>query len=149
MYCRERAVYPTTLPVYSEHMEHDGRKYAVTLTDFDVLQCRNCSEIVLDDAADARLNDALRKEIGLLAPEEIRQNRLALGYTQQQLADYLRISMFTLSRWEAGAQIQQRGMDSLLRVFFQSREARAILGVPNVPDASELSSAVLPHPSTA
>ena len=104
---------------------------------------------MLDDAADGRLNDALRKEIGLLAPDEIRRNRLALGYTQQQLADYLRISMFTLSRWEAGAQIQQRGMDALMRVFFQSNEARVILGVPNVTDASEQSSAGLPHPSTA
>ena len=99
-------------------------KYSVTLTGFNVLQCKRCSEIVLDDAADERLSEALRKEAGLLSPQEIHQNRLALGYTQQQLADYLRISMFTLSRWETGAQIQQRGMDALMRVFFQSREAR-------------------------
>jgi DNA-binding transcriptional regulator YiaG len=130
MNCRQRAVYATILPSYSEAMEHDGRQYDLTLTNFSVLQCRQCSEIVLDDAADKRLNDALRKAVGLLSPEEIHQNRVALGYTQQQLADYLRISMFTLSRWETGAQIQQRGMDALLRVFFQSGEARAILGVP-------------------
>jgi transcriptional regulator with XRE-family HTH domain len=53
-----------------------------------------------------------------------------LGYTQQQLADFLRISMYALCRWETGALIQQRGMDALLRVFFQSAEARSILGVP-------------------
>ncbi len=130
-------------------MEHDGRKYSITLTDFSVRQCKNCSEIVLDDAADHRLSEALRKEAGLLTPEEIHQNRVALGYTQQQLADYLRISMFTLSRWETGAQIQQRAMDSLMRVFFQSREARAILGVPNVNAASGPSSAVVPELSNS
>ncbi len=146
MHCRERAVFPTTLPAYSEEMEHDGRKYSVALTDFNVLQCRQCSEIVLDDDADKRLNDALRKAVGLLAPDEIRQNRLALGYTQQLLADCLRISMFTLSRWESGAQIQQRGMDALMRVFFQSGEARAILGVPKMHEASGLSGAVVAQP---
>ena len=128
--CREREVYLTTLPSHVEEMEHDGRKYAVSLQNFEVWQCRNCSETALDDSATQRLTDALRSAAGLLTPVEIRRNREALGFTQQQLADYLRISMFTLSRWETGAQIQQRTMDALLRVFFQSTEARNILGVP-------------------
>ncbi len=130
MYCRENQVVPVVLPSHVEEMEHDGRKYSVSLTNFRVLQCRNCHELVFDDSADETVSQALRKEVGLLAPAEIRQGRESLGYTQRQLADYLRISMHTLSRWETGAQIQQRGMDALLRVFFQSAEARSILGVP-------------------
>jgi putative zinc finger/helix-turn-helix YgiT family protein len=131
MHCRERAVSPTTVPSYPVEMEHDGRKYSFSVPNLDVLQCQNCREIILDDSANDRIFDALRVSAGLLTPAEIRQNRDALGYTQQQLADYLRISMFTLSRWETGAQIQQRAMDALLRVFFQSNEARRILGVPD------------------
>jgi putative zinc finger/helix-turn-helix YgiT family protein len=135
MYCRQNQVVATVLPSYAQELEHDGRKYSVTLSDFHVLQCQNCHELVLDDSADERLNAALRSEAGLLTPAAIRLARESLGYTQQQLADYLRISMYTLSRWETGAQIQQRGMDALLRVFFESVEARRVLGVPR-PDVT-------------
>jgi DNA-binding transcriptional regulator YiaG len=111
-------------------MEHDGRKYQVSVADFPVLQCQKCGAIILDDSANLRLDDALRDAAGILKPAEIRQNREALSLTRQQLADLLRISMFTLTRWETGAQIQQRAMDTLLRLFFQSGEARRILSTP-------------------
>jgi DNA-binding transcriptional regulator YiaG len=122
-------------------MEHDGRKYTVSVADFRVLQCERCGAIVLDDSANERLDEALRAEAGILKPTEIRQNREALGLTRQQLADLLRISMFTLTRWETGAQIQQRAMDTLLRLFFQSGEARRILGAPREMAAEGLESA--------
>jgi putative zinc finger/helix-turn-helix YgiT family protein len=128
--CRERAVNPATLPTYSADLEHDGRKYHVVLTDMQVAKCENCGTIMLDDAASRRLSDALRNEAGLLQPAEIRANREALGFTQKTLASFLLIAEATLSRWETGAQIQQRAMDAFLRVFFQSSEARGILGVP-------------------
>jgi DNA-binding transcriptional regulator YiaG len=130
MYCRERAVSPTTLPSYIAALEHDGRKYPVVVEDFRVLQCQRCGAIILEDSANERLDEALRTAAGILKPAEIRQHREALGLTRQQLADLLRISMFTLTRWETGAQIQQRAMDTLLRLFFQSGEARRILGAP-------------------
>ena len=138
MSCRERSVSPTTLSTYSAELEHDGRKYAVTVNDFRVLRCQQCGAIVLDDSANESLSRALRREAGLLQPEEIHANRETLRLTQKQLAGYLRISESTLSRWETGAQIQQRAMDALLRVFFNSSEARSILAgssgaVPNPP----------------
>src|SRR5262249_49580302 len=115
--CRERAVSPVTLPSYRAELEHDGRTYPIIVTDFQVLRCSRCGTIVLDDAANRRLSDALRGAAGLLQPSEIRERREALGLTQKQLAHHLQISEFTLSRWETGAQIQQRCMDRFLRVF--------------------------------
>ncbi len=120
----------------SPELEHDGRKCSVTVNDFRVLQCQRCGAIVLDDSANETLSRALRREAGLLGPEEIHANREKHRLTQKQLASYLRISESTLSRWETGAQIQQRAMDALLRVFFDSSEARSILAgssgaVPN------------------
>jgi DNA-binding XRE family transcriptional regulator len=109
---------------------HDDTVVVVSLTDFPVLQSRDCHELFLDDFADERLSDALRAEVGLLSPSEIRQKREALGYTQQHLAHYLRMSMFTISRWETGTQIQQRSMDAFFRVFFQLTDARRIFGAP-------------------
>ena len=129
--CRERAVHPTTLPTYEANLEHDGRSYHVALPDLEVFQCQNCGAVILDDAADDRLSDALRDAAGLLKPVEIRARREALGLKQRELAGYLRIAESTLSRWETGAQIQQRSMDALLRIFFELDEARRMLGAPD------------------
>jgi DNA-binding transcriptional regulator YiaG len=128
--CRERAVNPVTLPEYSAVLNHDGRDYAVTLNGFEVAQCANCRTIILNDAAHRRLSDALRNKAGLLQPAEIRAQREALRLTQKALAGYLLLAEATLSRWETGAQIQQRTMDLTLRTFFGVSEVRRFLGVP-------------------
>jgi DNA-binding transcriptional regulator YiaG len=63
------------------------------------------------------LSESLRDAAGLLSPEQIRQNREALRLTQKQLANLMRISESTLSRWETGGQIQQRCMDGMALGF--------------------------------
>jgi len=65
-----------------------------------------------------KLSEALRRQIGLLTPAEIRQKRKDLGLSQQDLADSLQVAMETVSRWETGAQMQQRSLDGFLRAFF-------------------------------
>jgi hypothetical protein len=37
------------------------------------------------------------------------------------------VAVFTLSRWETGAQIQQRSLDRFLRAFFKLPELRETL----------------------
>ena len=128
IHCRERAVQRAILPNYTQEMEHEGKTYKVTLANFEVYQCANCGEASLDAAATERLTDALRAEVGLLAPSEIRRKREAFGLNQQQLADLLRISMYTLSRWESGGQIQKKSMDLMLRAFFDVPEFRHYVG---------------------
>jgi putative zinc finger/helix-turn-helix YgiT family protein len=135
MVCRQRAVSPVKIDTYEAELEHDGRKYSISVAGLIVLKCRHCGEVYLDEAADERLSEALRVAAGLLSPAEIRRGREALGLTQKQLANQLRISEFTLSRWETGAQIQQRSMDAFLRVFFQSSEARRLLGAVEMDQA--------------
>jgi putative zinc finger/helix-turn-helix YgiT family protein len=126
--CRERAIFPTVLETYTTELDHDGKTYPISVSDFEVMRCRNCSAIVLDEDANRRLSDALRSAVGLLQPTEIRAHREKLGFTQKTLAAQLQIAEATLSRWETGAQIQQRAMDRFLRVFFLSAEVRSILG---------------------
>ena len=125
--CRERAVHRILLPSYSAELEHDGRKYKVTLSELQVFQCEKCGEIVLDEDAEDRLTDGLRSAAGLLSPGEIRQHREAFGLTQKALANLLSISESTLSRWETGAQIQQRSFDKFLRCFFNLADVRQYL----------------------
>ena len=125
--CREVAVAPAVVP-YAAEVEHDGRAYPVALPALDVLRCGRCGATVLDDAANEKVSDAFRSVAGLLAPAQIRRRREALGLTQKQLSAFLDISESTLSRWETGAQVQQRAMDRLLRGFFEVPELRSYLG---------------------
>jgi putative zinc finger/helix-turn-helix YgiT family protein len=125
--CRERAIKPAILSDYSTDLDHDGRKYRVSVVNFEVARCANCGSMVFDDVANRRLSDALRSAAGLLFPAEIRSHREALNLTQKALANCLQIAEAKLSRWETGAQIQQRAMDRFLRVFFESGEARRML----------------------
>jgi putative zinc finger/helix-turn-helix YgiT family protein len=127
--CGEHAVYTDTLDSYTTSMDHDGRPHQVTVSNFEVAKCRKCGAITLDGIALRRLSDALRAAAGLLQPTEIRFKRESLNLTQKDLAKYLQIAEATLSRWETGAQIQQRSMDKLLRLFFDLAEVRAYLGV--------------------
>jgi len=128
--CHVRAVNPSTLPSYSDDLEHDGRKYLVTVLDLKVLQCEHCREIILDDDAQDRLTDALRAEAGLLKPGEILKKREDLKLTQRHLASLIGVSEASICRWETGAQIQQRVMDKFLRGFFEVPELRRFLGAP-------------------
>ena len=82
---------------YAATIEHDGRSYRVEIP--------------------ARL----------LTPEEIRQGREKLGLTQKQFANLLGVGEATVSRWETGAQIQQRALDRFLRVCLASPAAVELL----------------------
>jgi putative zinc finger/helix-turn-helix YgiT family protein len=132
--CRQRALSPATMP-YTTEVEHDGRVYTISIPALDVLRCTNCGAIVLDDAANEAISSAFRAEAHLLTPAQIRQGREGLGLSQKQLAGYLDIAVSTLSRWETGAQIQQRAMDKLLRAFFDVPEFREYLGLREVTPA--------------
>ncbi len=124
--CRQRAVELAAVP-YTTQIDHDGRKYTVIIPDLIVPRCANCGTISLDDEANQQISAAFRKQAGLLSPEQIRSQRLALGLTQQTLAELLGVAVFTLSRWETGAQIQQRSLDRFLRAFFKLPELRQAL----------------------
>ena len=57
MVCRERAVAPAKVDSYETELEHDGRKYAISVADLVVLKCRHCGEVYLDEDADERLSE--------------------------------------------------------------------------------------------
>jgi putative zinc finger/helix-turn-helix YgiT family protein len=124
--CGARSVVPAIVS-YTSQIEHDGRAYSVTVPDLEIPRCSKCAAMVRDDAANRRISLTLRRQLGLLTPEQIRQNRESLGLTQKQLASRLGIAEATLSRWETGGQIQQRSMDKLMRLFFAFDNVRTVL----------------------
>jgi putative zinc finger/helix-turn-helix YgiT family protein len=136
--CGNREAYPDILGDYATSMEHDGRTDEVHVTNLDVVRCRSCGFVALPNPALRRLSDRLREVVGVMSPEEIRARREGLGLTQKEMAHYLQVAEGTLSRWEAGAQIQQRCMDKLLRGFFEVEEFRRLLGVPSPHETHEI-----------
>jgi putative zinc finger/helix-turn-helix YgiT family protein len=112
---------------YSTTIGHDGRTYKVEIPDLVVPQCTNCLTVAIDEEADQQISDAFRREARLLTPAEIRQGREKLGMTQNQFARLLGIGESTVSRWETGAQIQQRSMDRFVRLCFTSPAAVELL----------------------
>jgi putative zinc finger/helix-turn-helix YgiT family protein len=124
--CGQKRMELATVP-YTKTIEHDGRAYRVEISSLTVPRCANCQTISIDDEADRQISVAFRREARLLAPEEIRQGREKLGLTQKQFANLLGVGEATVSRWETGAQIQQRAMDRFLRVCFASPAAVELL----------------------
>ena len=85
------------------------------------LACPKCHEVVLRfDEARQLHQGALaiyRRKHGLLSADELRAIRERLGLTQGDLARLLKLGKNTLSRWEAGRNVQSASMDLLLRLI--------------------------------
>ena len=124
--CRQQTVERETLS-YQTDVHYDGRTYSVEVPELHAPRCKNCGAIVMDDRANDQITDALRRQIGLLTPEQIRRNRESLGLKLRDFAARLGVGESTISRWETGAQIQQRPLDTLMRLCFAIPEARDAL----------------------
>jgi putative zinc finger/helix-turn-helix YgiT family protein len=128
--CREKAVQPAN-DAYDAVVAHDGRSYQIHIPRLAFHRCTACGFMILDDAGNREISAELRRKAELLQPEEIRRHREGLRLTQKQLADALRVAESTLSRWETGAQIQQRAFDHLLRAYFGLPAFRTFSGPAN------------------
>src|SRR5688572_19143908 len=97
-HCRQRAVERAVVP-YTSEAEYDGRTYEVTVPELVAPRCRNCGQLVLDTSANQQITAALRQQLRLLTPEQIRWNRESLGLTQGELASHLGVAEATVTRW--------------------------------------------------
>jgi putative zinc finger/helix-turn-helix YgiT family protein len=92
------------------------------------LSCPHCREVVLrfDDARKLRRRalEIYRQKYRLLSADDIRSIRERFALTQGELARRLRLGANTISRWEAGRNVQTASMDMLLRMI---RDVRGIL----------------------
>ena len=100
------------LPVNGEEVAVPGAQH---------LRCPKCGEVALTGTAARRLGeDAIaiyRRKHGLLSADQIRGIRERFGLTQAAFARLLRLGSNTLSRWEAGRNVQTEAMDTLLRLI--------------------------------
>lgn len=95
------------------------------------LRCGGCGkELWRPDQVEAAHRAAaalVRRDEGLLMPEEIRSIREELGLTQEEFEQLLRAGKKTVTRWETGEVFQARTADELMRVIRDVPGAAAYL----------------------
>ena len=93
----------------------------IAVPDVPHLRCPKCAEQILTYTQARRFEeDAIglyRKKYALLSSDEIRAVRERNGLTQAELAKLLRLGANTISRWEAGRNVQTAALDVLLRLI--------------------------------
>ena len=93
--------------------------------------CKACEDAYYEpghmDATLRRASEAIRREEGLLTPDQIRGIRQTLGLTQDAFEKLLGVGPKTVVRWEKGTVFQNRSTDSLLRVVGAHPESARFL----------------------
>ena len=116
--CAQKTIEPVVKD-YQIAFKHDGKLHQITLPQIEVPTCRNCGTEQTDILISRQVTSELRRKIGLMFPDEIRQQRTALGLNQEQLGECIGAAKESISRWETGALIQSVSTDKLLRMFFK------------------------------
>lgn len=99
-----------------ETVFNDGEEEkALKVPDMSWFDCEHCGEVVLDDNAMDRIDQAKYRTLGLLTPADIMAIRVRLQKTQEQMAALLGIGKKTYCRWENGTFFQIRVNDRYLR----------------------------------
>jgi len=114
---------------YQTDAKHDGLSYSIDIPDLRIYKCQTetCeSSPTLPDESELRIADEIRRQANLLSPSLIRLQRENLRFSQKEFADELGFAAATVSRWETGAQIQQKHCDLAMRQFFNHPLARRL-----------------------
>lgn len=116
--CAQKRVEPV-VGDYETDIKHDGTLHHIVLPQIEIPTCQNCGTVHTSIDIGAKVTKALREKVGLLFPEEIKQQRTALNLNQEQLGECIGAAKESISRWETGALIQSVSTDKLLRMFFK------------------------------
>ena len=115
--CGQKAVQAAVV-AHSETMLYGTERHEVSVPDLPVSQCTNCGTVLFDNRADELMGRALRRQLGLLQPDEIRAYRRSLKLKLRDLSVRLRYTIESLSRWENGWRIQSRRVNEQLVAYF-------------------------------
>lgn len=115
-----------TIP-YEVEVKHEGRVHEVRIPQLRLPVCQACGEKTFNTEVDEQINAALRRDLKLLTPNQIRDAVHDLGLSQKEFAAVLGVAEATVSRWCTGTVIQSKAMDNLMRAFFFNPSTRTTL----------------------
>lgn len=106
-----------------------GKRSAVVADEF--YRCESCGEELYEpgqmDTVMRAASRAIREEMGLLMPEEIRGIRESLSLSQADFERLLGVGEKTVVRWEKGTVFQNKATDQLLRLLQEVEGAAEFL----------------------
>ncbi len=95
------------------------------------MACSKCSWVTVGleqlDELRKRTADAYREKHGLLTSAKIKTMRAALKKSQQEFADFLRVGVASVKRWETW-QVQDASSDELMKAKFENERLRGQMG---------------------
>lgn len=124
--CGTKTVMPR-IEDYNAEQRYDGKPYSISVPNAEIPTCTQCGGKVLTDRVNRQISAALRTQLGLLTPEEIKTKIEMMAVSQKAVAALLRISPESVSRWISGSVIQTRSMDTMLRLLFDVENVRGYL----------------------
>jgi putative zinc finger/helix-turn-helix YgiT family protein len=125
-HCGRQEVVLAVVP-YALQVKHDEVLHDIEIPHLETSRCRSCGQMVFGNRADEQISAAVRSQLHLLGPTEIRDSRNRLGLTLDVMAERLGVSGELLSKWEEDLAIQPRAADNLMRVFFAFSNVREVL----------------------
>tara|TARA_R110002049_G_scaffold16865_3_gene66462 strand:- start:79 stop:603 length:525 start_codon:yes stop_codon:yes gene_type:complete len=78
-------------------------------------------EIYLTGESEEKLDAVKARYMGLMSPQQIRELREMLGWTQQQISERLQLGAKTWTRWETGKERPSRSMNLMLNALMDGR----------------------------
>lgn len=101
-------------------VRYEGKNYTVEVSAVPVMDCPSCGTRTSGGDLQTIARRALRRQLGLLQPEDIKAMRESLGLTQEDVERILGIATESLSRWENDRVIQSRAMNKFLHTFYMA-----------------------------
>ena len=124
--CGKQSVSAATISHVAK-IKHDGKLHDIQIAELPVDKCSDCGEEFLTTLSSDAKSNALRKELGLLRPDEVRKSLGDLELTQRDFAKHLRVAEESVSRWLNSLSVQSRSLDTLMRLYFAVPEVRELL----------------------
>lgn len=118
MFCPECG---SEMRISNEPIKEEFRNEELLVCEVDHYVCDGCGEVLLTaDAADEwsdKVDEAYRKKLSLLSPDEIKEIRNSFKLTQSEFENLLGVGKGSVHRWESGKLIQSKVADNLIRIF--------------------------------
>lgn len=104
--------------------DKDIRPYAehgVDIEDAEWDECTTCKDSLIPHALSKKLDEWQYTREGLLWPEELRGAREKLGFTEEQMAEKLGVTLNQYSHYEKGIWIHKKEVDNKVRSMLERK----------------------------
>jgi len=101
---------------YDTVVKDGAQKISITVKNLKREKCPHCKEEFLGPVALDRIQNEKYRTLDLLTPEQLKNIRKRLKFTQEEMSDLLCVGKKSYLRWERGLSIQNRSIDRYIRL---------------------------------